>query len=215
MQAVYPATYKDRFGEEFVSIGNDGKMLSMVVREVEFRGTDWDGLEPTEPLAAASFTLQQGSLCSCTIEADMPVPVVMAGETVDGILKVELELGEPLPHSCLDRESLKLRLQFGNHVPASTGRSGWFEDELLDLRRQMPANAHLKACINFAFSDYSPYGHGMFGCLACFRGKKAGYRAVAGKKDLFGIWHTMTEFVQETYLCPEFERRLPGTGYRG
>jgi hypothetical protein len=21
--------------------------------------------------------------------------------------------------------------------------------------------------------------------------------------------------VQETYLCPEFERRIPGTGYRG
>jgi hypothetical protein len=62
---------------------------------------------------------------------------------------------------------------------------------------------------------YSPYGHGLFGGLACFRGNKAGYRAVTGKDDLFAVWDTMTEFVQETHLCPEFERRVPGTGYRG
>ena len=86
---------------------------------------------------------------------------------------------------------------------------------MLDLQRQMPANTYLKACITCAFSDYSPDGSGSFGTLACFRGNKTGYRTVTGKKELFGIWHTMTEVVQETYPCPEFERRLPGTGYRG
>ena len=73
----------------------------------------------------------------------------------------------------------------------------------------------MKACINCAFSDYSPVGHGLFGGLACFRGNKAGYRGVTSKGGLFKIWDTMTEFVQETYLCPEFEKRAPGTGYRG
>jgi hypothetical protein len=34
-----------------------------------------------------------------------------------------------------------------------------------------------------------------------------------GAVNLFA--DTMTEFVQETCLCPEFEKRAPGTGYRG
>jgi hypothetical protein len=41
------------------------------------------------------------------------------------------------------------------------------------------------------------------------------YRAVTGKDGLFDLWDTMTEYVQETHLCPEFERREPGTEYRG
>ena len=59
------------------------------------------------------------------------------------------------------------------------------------------------------------WGHDLFGGLACFRDNKSGYRAVRSEGDSFRIWATVTEFVQETYLCPEFERRLPGTGYRG
>ncbi len=58
-------------------------------------------------------------------------------------------------------------------------------------------------------------GHGLFDGLACFRDNKQGYLSVQTKRDLFGIWGTMTEFVQETFRCPEFERRAPGTGYRG
>jgi hypothetical protein len=106
-------------------------------------------------------------------------------------------------------------LKVGTQVWSSAALSGWFEDELLDLQRQLPDGMLMKACINCAFSDYSPYGHALFGGLACFRGNKDGYGAVKGKSDIFRIWDTMTEFVQETYLCPEFKKRLPGTGYRG
>jgi hypothetical protein len=60
-----------------------------------------------------------------------------------------------------------------------------------------------------------PSGHGLFGGLAGFRDNKAGYKVVQSERDLFGIWGTTTEFVQEIDLCPEFERRIPGTGYRG
>ena len=48
------------------------------------------------------------------------------------------------------------------------------EDELLDIQRQMPEGTYLKACINCAFSDYCPGGHGLFGGLACFRDNKEG-----------------------------------------
>ena len=47
-----------------------------------------------------------------------------------------------------------------------------------------------------------------------FRRNKAGYGSIRTKHDLFAIIPT-SERVQEIYLCPEFERRTPGTGYRG
>jgi hypothetical protein len=217
MHAVYPAKYKDRFGVEQTSILNDGKTLSMAVRGVEFRGSDWDSLEPSGQVFSVEhlFVLQRGSLCSCKIEVEMPIPVVVSDKTENGTLEIELALGDPLPNGSLDKETLLLRLRLGHQVFSSSGQSGWFEDEMLDLQRKLPGGTLMKACINCAFSDYSPYGHGLFGGLACFRGNKAGYRGVTSKGGLFKIWDTMTEFVQETYLCPEFEKRAPGTGYRG
>jgi hypothetical protein len=218
MDAKYAATYWDKNGKELTSICNNAKVLSMVVRGIEFRGSDFDALEPTGNYHAAqlsSFTLQQGSLCSCVIEADMPIPVAVQHHTVDGVLRVHLELGNPTPNGGIDREHLELRLKVGDSVFKSKGWSGWFEDELLDIQKQMPDDNYIKACINCAFSDYSPLGHGLFGCLACFRDNKQGYLLVRSKHDLFNIWKSMTEFVQETYLCPEFERRVAGTGYRG
>jgi hypothetical protein len=214
----YPATYSDRSGVELTTIRNDGKLLSVAIRGVEFRGGDFDALEPpagTDPDMLASFTLQQNALCSCTIDTEIPVPVVMPEGIVEGVLAVHIELGGRSPNGGIDREHLVLRLRVGDRVLTSRGWSGWFEDELADLQRLLPEGTYLKACINCAFSDYIPAGHGLFGCLACFRGNKTGYRAVQTKRDLFAIWCTMTEYVQETFLCPEFERRSPGTGYRG
>lgn len=218
MTTTYPARYKDRFGEEATTILNDGEALTMIVRGVRFRGTDFDSFEPqdvSDPAQLSSFTFLHGSLCYCIIRADIPVPVVTPTGIVDGLLTFELELGEPLPTGQMDRERLKLGLVFGGRNFSSDGKTGWFEGEMVDLQGKLPPGTFMKACINCAFSDYSPYGHGLFGGLACFRGNKAGYGAVAGKDNLFDVWDTMTEFVQETHLCQEFERRVPGTGYRG
>jgi hypothetical protein len=218
MTVHYPARYTDRYGAEPTSIANDGATLSMVVRGVVFEGSDFDSLEPvagTDPDRLASFTLQQESLCSCVIEADIPIPVATPGGTEEGVVMARLELGNPAPKGGLDREHLTLELRVGGRAFTSSGRSGWFEDEMLDVQGQLPPGTYLRACINCAYSDYSPVGHGLFGGLACFRDNKAGYLAVRSKADLFRVWGTMTGFVQETYLCPEFRRRQPGTGYRG
>jgi len=218
MTTNYPTRYKDRFGEVQTTIVNDGRTLTMTARGVRFRGNDFDGLEPqdvSDPAQISSFTLLHGSLCSCVIGADITVAVSTPHGHVDGLLTFELELGEPLPMGRLDRERLKLWLTVNEQTYSSEGKTGWFEDEMLDLQGKLPPSTFMKACINCAFSDYSPAGHGLFGGLACFRGNKAGYRAVSSKKDLFGVWDTKTEFVQETHRCPEFEKRAPGTGYRG
>ncbi|HSY47275.1 MAG TPA: hypothetical protein VLC46_00525 [Thermoanaerobaculia bacterium] len=73
----------------------------------------------------------------------------------------------------------------------------------------------MRACINCLHSDYSPYGHGLFGYMTCFRNRKAEYLRVKSKDDFWKVHDHFEEMVQETYLCPEFERRVPGTGYRG
>ncbi|HEV3436580.1 MAG TPA: DUF6304 family protein [Gemmata sp.] len=218
MQTNYTARYKDRVGEELTSISNDGKLLSLIVRGVQFQGRDFDSLEPTgelDPALVSSFTFQNGHLCSCVIEVGMPIPVSTPHGLVEGVLAVHLELGNPATNGGIDHEFLTLQLKVEDRITTSKGVSGWFEDEMLDIQRQLPHDTYMKACINCAFSDYFPAGHGLFGGLACFRDNKQGYLSVKTKRDLFCIWKTMTEFVQETYLCPEFERRITGAGYRG
>ena len=220
---TYPARYKDRFGTERATILDDGKSLTMEVRGVRFRGRDFDGFEAegvSDPTQLASFTFLDGDLCYCVIEADIPVPVVTPTGAVDGLLTFELELGEPLPTGQMDRERLKLRLAVNGQTYISDGSSGWFEDEMLDVQRKLPPGTFIKACINCSFSDYSPYGHGLFGNMICFRANKAGYLALPSGEDFekdayFDVMDTVSEMVQETHLCPEFERRAPGTGYRG
>ena len=223
MRMVYPARYRDRFGEERTTILNDGKTLTMLVRGVRFQGNDFDGLEPQDVSDLAmlrSFTFLHGSLCFCAIEADIPVPVMTPTGAVKGSLTFELELGEPLPTGQMGRERLKLCLAVNGQTFSSEGRTGWFEGEMLDVQGKLPPGTFMKACINCAFSDYSPYGHGLFGNMICFRANKAGYLALPSGADFekdayFAVLGTVSETVQETYLCPEFERRKPGTGYRG
>jgi Family of unknown function (DUF6304) len=223
MTTTYPARYKDRFGEEATTIQNDGETLTIVVRGVRFQGNDFDSFEPqgvSDPAQLPSFTFLHGSLCFCVIEADISVPVVTPTGIVDGLLTFQLELGEPLPTGQMDRERLKLCLKVNDRPYFSEGKSGWFEDEMLDLQGKLPPGTFMKACINCAFSDYSPYGHGLFGNLICFRANKKGYLGLPSGEDFskdayFDVMETVSEMFQETYLCPEFEKRVPGTGYRG
>ena len=223
MTNTYPARYKDRFGEEGTSILNDGETLTMIVRGVRFLGNDFDRFDPQDefdPAQLVSLTFLHGSLCFCVIEADIPVPVVTPTGIGEGLLTFELELGEPLPTGQMDRERLKVVLLVNGQVYSSEGKTGCFQGEMLNLQSKMPPGMSMKACINCAFSDYSPYGHGLFGNMICFRANKAGYLALPSGADFdkdayFDVMDTVSEMVQETYCCPEFERGAPGTGYRG
>jgi hypothetical protein len=213
----YPATYSDAHGSEATTIANDSETLRLSLRGVEFVGRDFDSLEPMDaaPKQLRQFTMNQGCLCSCRIECGIPVPVHDRGRLLSGALLVELVLGDLSPNGGIDREQLRIILEYDGRQVAGPGTSGWFEDELLGIQTQLPEGVFVKACINCLYSDYSPYGHGLFGCMMCFRNLKAEYLKVKTKQEFWSVHGRQDRFVQETYLCPEFERRIPGTGYRG
>jgi hypothetical protein len=154
-------------------------------------------------------------LCDYTLELDIPVPVVFHIEKLCGTLHVHLTLGIATPNGGTDREVLFLQLDVAASSYSSQGRAGYFENELVDITKQLPEGMYLQTCFGCAFSDYSPFGNGLFGDMACFRENKQHYLAIKTKRDLLDMWDTHTEFVQETYHCGEFEKRKPGTGYRG
>lgn len=221
MLRKYPTIYSDRNGVEHTVIENDGHELRMTVRGVLFHGKSFDDFEPAEQLdleALKSFSFQNSELCDCTIECDMPMSIVVKDRAVCGNLNVRFLLGAPLRDrgGGLDRENLIIELRFENHRFTSRGNSsGFFELELADIQSSLPEETYIKACINCAFSDYNPAGQAAFGGMACFRDCREAYQSVKSKSEIFAVWDKKTEFVQETYLCSEFERRKPGTGYRG
>ncbi len=218
LNETYPAWYHDRFGEVATTIRNTGKELHMTLRGVEFTGwmlDDWEASKSADALLLQQFILQNRELCDFVLEFVLPIPILFHTEQLQGLLHVHLMLGLPTPNGGVDREILCLRLDVADCSFSSQGKSGWFEDELLDISHQLPEGLYLQTCFGCAFSDYHPVGHGLFGDLACFRDNKQHYLAVTSKYELMKLWHTHTESVQETYHCDEFARRTPGTGYRG
>lgn len=215
---TYPACYRDRFGEVATMIRNDGKELHMTLRGVEFTGEmldDWVAHNGTDAVQLQQFFFNGRELCDFVLELAMPLPIFFQTEPLSGTLHVRLTIGVPTPNGGVDREVLFLKLDVAGSSFSSQGKNGWFEGELYDILKQLPEGMYMQTCFCCAFSDYSPFGNGLFGCLACFRNNKQRYLAVETKKDLLDIWNTHTEFVQETYHCVEFERRKPGRGYRG
>ncbi|NUP07554.1 MAG: hypothetical protein HOW73_16015 [Polyangiaceae bacterium] len=215
---VYEATFEDARGPETTQIHNDGAELRVSLRGVDFVGSDFDGLSPIEThleRARALFTLQHDCLCSCRLQWVMPLAIEYRGEIGTALLAATLDLGDPTPNGGISSEVLALELRTPVGTTRSSGHSGWFEDEMLELEKALAGAAHIRSCITCAYADYSPCGHGLFGSLACFRGVKDEYLRVSDKAGIFAIWQRLTEFVQETYLCEQFRRRVPGSGYRG
>lgn len=50
--------------------------------------------------------------------------------------------------------------------------------------------------------------------MLCFRNIKDEYLRVKSTADFFRVLRRQERWDQEIYLCPEFSRRIPDTGYR-
>lgn len=207
------AIYEDERGRDEIVISNDGKFLHTTLRGLALSGSDFDGLEAG--LSGSEDELQVtlnefGELATGSLTVLIPIAVDIAG--VAQVIGMEVTIVLPPP---AERVELTIRLPDGRGPFRGRKKSGDFEDELESVVHVLPADVRLLACHTCGLSDYSPSGHGIFGGLACFRDVRDPYRRVASKWDMFELWASMTEYVQETHLCPEWEPRPPGRGYRG
>ena len=205
--------YRDGRGSEQIGFETDGTSLKTQIRGVVFEGVDFDGLTSSEQ--SELFTYWQGDLCECKLILDVPIRLVTPEGLRQTVMKAEVGLGSPGAKGGLDEVSVSASLTEPEFSIQSPGDSGWFEDELLSLSNALPAGFGIQACITCGLSDYSPYGHGTFGSMACFRDAAEDYRQVGSKEDIFALWNRLTEYVQETHYCDQFEERPKGRGYRG
>jgi hypothetical protein len=217
MITLYPTVYRDKHGEEKITIESTGTSLRTVIRGVEFTGVDFQLLKPTidkdSPDLATFMFNNWGDLSDCFIECEIPILVVVDDVEKQGYLLAEIHNPvnarvEYLARADKKRISLRLILRYDGLSFEASGfqTGGWFEIDMFAIQKELPQGVYMKTCVQCAFGAYSPYGQGMFGDMACFRDNKEGIRNVRNKSDLFKVWDTMTEYVQETYLCSEFEK---------
>lgn len=220
MLATYPTVYRDAHGEENTVIENDGQTLRMVVRGVEFISNPFGLFDDFKPILGVGSEIslfkfgQLGELIAATLQFDVPLPVVVRNEIVNMTLEVTIDLEGVGSRRVLgDAADPRMALAFGDHLFASRGGWGSFEGEMLQIQRQMPSDAYMKCCFNCAYSGYSPGGNEMWG-MYCHRNDKEEYLAADNKPQWFRLNARAAEWVQETYLCPEFQRWNGETGYR-
>ncbi|MFH1299545.1 MAG: DUF6304 family protein [Planctomycetota bacterium] len=208
--------YTDREGTIVGSMTNDGAEIRIKLDGWEFVGGMFDDMEPVQSDGLPQrFRLARGDLCDCIFEFVIPILIDDRNQSVSAELMVQCELGQLNERGGIDREEFRVSLDYGAQKYISSGKSGCMEDELLEIQKQLPEHIFLKACINCLYSDYSPFGSGAFGRMMCFRNLKQEYLQVKSKEDFFHVHDRFDRLVQETWLCDEFERRVPDTGYRG
>jgi len=216
---TFPGRYQDQAGSEQIRWRVEGsrryKLPSLdfytTIRGVDLWGVDFDGLGPVDPAAAAGrLPLNQfGVLTDCVLSGDLPCTLAVGGERRPETIAFTLDM-RPGSDRRPGTASLTLALVLDN-VPFQVGED-WFEDGVQRLEQALPPGIQLVCCVTCLFSDYSPGGHGLTG-MRCHRGSKEQYLAVRSKADYWPV--PVTEEVPETYLCSEYQRRVPGTGYRG
>ena len=215
----FPGSYEDAHGVEAVvwrfepaeRTGQEARWFEIhtVVRGVPVWGTDLDGLEPVGASHTGLLSLNAaGELDQCVLRGELPCTVQVDGDRQAVTVRFTLDLRVKEPVG----SPRNLRLAMSVDVATYEVADEWFEDGMRRLGAALPSGTGLVCCSTCLFSDYSPAGHGLIG-ICCHRDAKARYLAVRSKFDYFAV--PVTEEVPETYLCPDYQPRVPGTGYRG
>jgi hypothetical protein len=232
MTVTYLVKYEDKFGVESATIANNGKILKLTLRGVEFTGHNFHSFSissATDETMRDLFNLFAGDLCGYSLDCPISVFCVSGDKGIPTTLQVHIECGEPVDgrtrfhnsdgsefevNQQINIEILRLEIVYQGKVYISKGINQYnsFDEQLVELRDALPSGVYLKTCWNCAFSDYHPAGSGIFGDLACFRNLKAEYRQIKDKSALMHLWNQRAESVQEIHLCSEFEKRQPGNG---
>lgn len=208
---VCAARFEDAFGEVESVVTIDGSSIILRVRGVDFATyVDFD-FEPQLLLNEASrqqFLWEAGTyLRDFSLSFSLTVPVTSEEGTVLSRIEFVLERGS---NSMAAKTTLTLH--WADVAYTVSANYNELECLLNELAKLLPSGVYLRNCYNCLYSDYSPSGKSGFGDMECHRREKAAYLLVKTKQDYFRLRNV--ERVQETYLCPEWEKRVAGTGYR-
>ncbi|WP_103070098.1 DUF6304 family protein [Aquimarina sediminis] len=214
----YIATYQDKRGTETIDIESDGSDMYFTLRDIEFEGHDFEML--SGEIDETKFDYEKyedgsGDLTNFKITVNIPIQLFNAqtNKTFTENLTAYIEVGETTTIDGLESEidCLILTTSFGEFIVKK--KLEWMEDALIALQNQLPENIYLKTCLSCKYSNYSPFGNGMFGGIYCFNKIKEQLVELNGKHDLLDIWtkEAMDKgdifSVQETFDCSE--HKLP------
>ncbi|CAG0989060.1 hypothetical protein ANRL3_02646 [Anaerolineae bacterium] len=209
MYATYNAIYQDKHGEEkaTIQLEKDGHGLTLVVRGVEFRGYSFRHIIPNPDTPNQSLELfsidEDKRLHSFNVVFEIETLVIHRENEIPGKLRANCIVNS----SEADYDYLQLALTFGDLSVQSSGGDDGFEDALREIAANLPVGTYIKSCINCRFADFEPFcNSGLMGELACFVKSKDKFIVNRGK-SYPGWGKKEWVFVQEFYLCPEFQKR--------
>jgi Family of unknown function (DUF6304) len=208
----FPGTFEDDAGVEnirwrIVSTWSPGwwpgYAVITVIRGVRVRGCDFDRLEPQDRSAAEDVLgWDRGGLTECLLTGELPASLDTPAGIRPTTIRFELDLRARRPSPLNPWRVLRLYSVIED-MDSVTG--DWFENGLQALQAALPLDVWLRACVTCRFGDYSPGEHGLSG-MRCHREAKAQYLTARSAADGWNV--PVTEEVLETYLCPEYERRV-------
>jgi len=213
----YKATYKDKRGTGDIIVKSDGRLLYTTIRGIELYGGDFDQLA-AEVIDKDKFDYEMfadgsGDITNFLLTITYPIQFynALSNQISTGSLVANIVVGEDTTIKGLDHELTGLTLKISSDTYTVNKKLEWMEDALILLQKQLPVNIYLKTCLSCKYSNYSPYGGGMFGSLYCFKNIKEQLTSLNDKTDLFNIWtkEAMDKGdildVQETFDCEEHQ----------
>lgn len=213
----FPGSYEDDQGSEplewemvpFEAPNGawSGFELSTVVRGIPVRGSlDCLEADPANPEARKTLSLDRlNDLTQCTLGGDLPCTVEVGDVRRTGVIRFSFDRKPGY-----ERDTMHLSLTLDG-ATYETGCDA-LETGLPRLAAALPPDAGLVCCFTCLYSHYSPGSSGAMG-IACHRDAEEQYLAARSKSDMWSV--PVTEVVPETYLCPQYQRRVAGAGYRG
>lgn len=216
----FPGTYRDSRGEESVLWRVEAQRTSprfelhTTIRGLRYSGIDFDLLDPDDQGDSNVARLSPGPvsnvLTECVLTGQLPCVVERDGRTSASVVTFALDLHHEARANTAAPENLTLAITVDD--TGFTVVDDCFEAGIQRLESLLPAGTRLRCCVTCLYSDYSPTGRGITG-MRCHRNAREQYLAVRTKADYWNV--PVTEEVLETYVCAEYRRRVPGTGYRG
>lgn len=208
----YKTTYQDKNGTESFYIESDGSDMFFTLRGIDFEGHDFEMLGGAVDHDKFDYDLYEdgsGDLTNFNISLEIPILLFdsNSNSTFTETLIAHVEVGKSPTENL--KHGLQLSTSFGNFE--YTKKITWMEDDLIALQKELPENIYLKTCLSCKYSNYSPFGNGMFGSIYCFKNLKSKLPHLRDKSDLFNIWtrEAMDKgdifSVQETFDCSEHQ----------